>query len=101
MQQTTERQRQQWKLGLEASVDRDALLLRVARLLPNVAIIGLWLWLYRPLFDYLSIIFSRDDFRTNQIMLIGVVVLILVRTRREITFPRLDAWPQLHLPASR
>lgn len=72
---------------------------RAARLLANVSIIGLWVWLYRPLFDYLAVIFTRDDFRTNQIMLIGVVVLIVVRLRKDISRPRFDAPPQLYLPA--
>lgn len=72
---------------------------RAARLLANVVIGGLWLWLYRSVFDYLAVIFSRDDFRTNQVALVGVVVLIAVRMRREFTRPRLDAAPQLHLPA--
>jgi exosortase O len=71
----------------------------VARLLSNMAIVGLWLWLYRPLFDYLAVIFSRDDFRTNQIMLVGVVALIAIRMRKEVARPRLDARPQLNPPA--
>jgi len=61
----------------------------------NVAIIGLWLWLYRSVFDYLAIIFSREDFRTNQVLLIGVVALIFARVRKERIRPRLDAPPQL------
>ena len=27
----------------------------------NAAIIGLWIWLYRPVFDYLAVIFSREE----------------------------------------
>jgi exosortase O len=68
-------------------------------LLANTAIAGLWLWLYRPIFSYLSVIFSRDDFRTNQVMLLGVAVLIVVRMRQVFARPRLDALPQLYFPA--
>ena len=65
----------------------------------NAVIIGLWLWLYRPVFDYLAIIFSREDFRTSQFALIGVIVLIVIRARKERLYPRVDALPQLHYPA--
>lgn len=78
---------------------RKALLLRMAQLGVNGAVLGLWLWLYWPLFDYLSIIFTRDDFRFNQIVLVGVVALIVVRMRQPISRFRFDARPQLHLPA--
>jgi exosortase O len=72
---------------------------RAVHLLANAVIVGPWLWLYRSVFDYLAVIFSRDDFRTNQIVLVGVVVLIVVRMHKEFARPRLDASPQLHLPA--
>jgi exosortase O len=68
-------------------------------LLANGAILGLWLWLYWPLLDYLAVIFTRDDFRTNQVMLLGVVVLIVVCMRKGFARPRLNSLPQLHLPA--
>ena len=44
-------------------------------------------------------IFTRDDFRTNQIVLVGVVALIVLRLRKEISRPRFDALPRLYLPA--
>jgi exosortase O len=72
---------------------------RLARLLANIAIFGLWIWLYRPLFDYLAVIFTRDDFRTNQVVLVGVVALIGVRLRKGVSRLRFDALPQLHLSA--
>jgi len=87
---------------------------RAVRIVANVGVAGLWLWLYRPVFDYLAIIFAREDFRTNQIVLIGVAVLIAVRVHREYKHtsrarggcvlpgrvrPRLDAPPQLFIPA--
>jgi len=82
-----------------SSVDSKVPLLRLARLLANAAIVGLWIWLYRPLLDYLAVIFTRDDFRTNQVVLVGVVALIAVRLRKQVSRPRFDALPQLHLPA--
>jgi exosortase O len=84
---------------VRSSVDSKEPLLRLVRLLANVTIVGLWAWLYRPLFDYLAVIFTRDDFRTNQIVLVGVVALIAVRLRKQISRPRFDALPRLHLAA--
>jgi len=94
-----ERQCKLKRLCVQLAIDHNAPPLRLARLLANVAIVGLWLWLYRPLFDYLAVIFSRDDFRTNQVVLVGVIALIVFRLRRGISRPRFDALPQLHLPA--
>lgn len=36
-----------------------------------------WLWLFRPIFAYLRLIFTQTDFRTNQIALTLVLALIL------------------------
>jgi exosortase O len=68
----------------------------------NALIAGLWLWLYRPVFDYLAVIFSREDFRANQVALAGVLVLIGIRAaqaRKSRPRLRLDAAPQLSVPA--
>ncbi|MCA9932926.1 MAG: exosortase O [Ardenticatenaceae bacterium] len=56
---------------------------RTARIMTNAIIWALWLWLYWPLAAYLRVIFSREDFRTNQIILIGIVVLVISRARKE------------------
>lgn len=49
----------------------------------------LWLWLYWPVIDYLGFIFSKDDFRTNQLLLIGVAILVVIRLRqRRLSLPR-------------
>jgi exosortase O len=74
-------------------------LTRALRISTNAVIISLWLCLYRPIFDYLAIIFSREDFRTNQLMLIGVIVLIATQVRKGRLRPQADAPPQLHYPA--
>ena len=70
--------------------------LRVIPFACNVALVILWLWLFRAVFDYLAIIFTREDFRTNQLALVGVIVLFAIQFRREQTFPQLDAAPQPH-----
>jgi exosortase O len=62
----------------------------------NLLIIGLWLWLYRPVFDYLAIIFSREEFRTNQVVLVGVVLLIAAQVRKEQLRLQIDAPPHMH-----
>jgi exosortase O len=65
----------------------------------NLVVFGLWLWLYRPVFDYFSIIFTREDFRTNQWALAGVIGLIVWQARHACLRPRLDAAPRWHFPA--
>ncbi len=61
----------------------------------NTAVLILWLWLYRPVFDYLAIIFSREDFRTNQILLLGVIFLIATQIRKGGLHLQPDAAPRL------
>lgn len=65
----------------------------------NTLILILWLWLYRPVFSYLHVIFQREDFRTNQIVLIGVILLIAWQMHRDGVRPNLSATPHLHWPA--
>ncbi len=83
----------------QTDIERSMRLTRLARLAMNAVILSLWLWLYRPVFDYLAIIFSREDFRTNQIVLLGVIVLIAFQMRKGRLRPRPDASPQLYFPA--
>lgn len=78
---------------------RSARSVRVLRAGANLALVAFWLWLYRPVFDYLSIIFSREDFRTNQIVLVATLALIVLRIRKTPLCLRLDAAPQLYPPA--
>jgi exosortase O len=68
----------------------------LAALAANLAILFLWAWLYKPVYAYLRTIFTRQEFRTNQIVLLGVVALILLQARRGQF--RLALWelPQLH-----
>lgn len=55
----------------------------------------LWLWLYWPVFAYLDVIFQREDFRTNQLLLFGVCGLIVWQMRQEGVRPRFDSAPSL------
>jgi exosortase O len=65
----------------------------------NLAILGLWLWLFRPVFGYLAIIFSREDFRTNQVLLAGVILLMASQVRQGRLRLRIDSAPQVYYPA--
>lgn len=67
--------------------------------LGNLLIVGLWLWLFRPIYGHLSIIFTREDFRTNQLILIGILVLLALRLRQDRAQLQLDAPLRFHAPA--
>jgi len=67
--------------------------------LVNLLIVGLWLWLFRPIYGHLSIIFTREDFRTNQLILIGILVLLILRLRQDRTRVQLDAPLRFYGPA--
>src|SRR4030067_1648437 len=66
-------------------------------LLANAGILGLWTWLFRPVFPYLSIIFTRQEFRTNQIVLLAVLALIAFQVRSGRFKFSLGNLPQLNL----
>lgn len=84
-------QSRRWRLGTPWS-DAHAHWLQLAF---NTAILGLWVALFRSTLSYLFVIFTREDFRTNQLLLLGVLALIVYRLRREATPLRLDAAPRL------
>lgn len=69
------------------------------RLAANLSLLLLWAVLYRPVYPYLATIFTRQEFRTNQIALLAVVALIGVQIRRGNLRLTPFALPQLHLPA--
>lgn len=56
-----------------------------------------WIWLYRALGDYLGVIAAREDFRTNQLVLLGVVALIVLQVRAGRMPLTFSAWPQWRL----
>ena len=61
----------------------------------NFLIIGVWLYLYLPLLDYFQIIFTREDFRTNQIILIGLILITVQRFQQQKRKSGIDAPPKL------
>ena len=82
-----------WRLHLNWA-DRSGSLLPT--LVMNLVVIGGWFTLYRPLYAYLGIIFTREDFRTNQILLVGLLLLLVHHLWQERpSFPLLNA-PQFH-----
>ena len=72
---------------------------RIGHIATNLLLFALWLWLYWPVMDYLAVIFSREDFRTNQVLLLGVVGLIAVQVRQGGIQARLDELPRIYWPA--
>ncbi|MCA9924704.1 MAG: archaeosortase/exosortase family protein, partial [Anaerolineales bacterium] len=63
----------------------------------NVLILAAWLWLFSPLANYLTVIFSREDFRTNQILLVGIIILLIVQMHKGSLRLKPDAPPQWRL----
>jgi exosortase O len=68
----------------------------VAIIAANIALLALWLWLYRAVYPYLGVIFTAQEFRTNQIILVGVLALIIYQVRRGELHPRLNSLPQFY-----
>ena len=48
----------------------------------NAAILALWLWLFLPVYSYLATIFTRQEFRTNQVVLLAALALVAMQVRR-------------------
>jgi exosortase O len=71
---------------------------RLGRMAVNLSLAALWIWLYWAVFGYFQIIFSREEFRTNQIVLVIVLILFFVQFRRERWRPRLDVLPHIFWP---
>jgi exosortase O len=65
----------------------------------NAVILTAWLLLYRPVFAYLGTIFTREEFRTNQIVLLAVLVLIGTRIHQARIQLRLSTAPRMNGPA--
>lgn len=62
----------------------------------NLLLVATWLWLFRGLGGYLAIIFTREDFRTNQIVLLLVLLLIGNQLWQEKVSVPLDQLPYPH-----
>lgn len=68
----------------------------------NAAVIVAWLWLFHSVIPFLGIIATQEDFRTNQLALFGVLILVGAHLWRNQFQPRVDApmrlfWPGLAL----
>jgi len=79
-------------------VRQAASLRRAGKAVMNLGMLALWAWLYHPVFQYLAVLFSREEFRTNQIVLAAVSCLLLYRAWRSRVRPRLDIGPHLFWP---
>jgi len=71
---------------------------RLGRVAVNMTLLALWGWLYWAVFGYFRIIFSHEEFRTNQIILAIVLILFLVQFRQERWRLRLDVLPHVFWP---
>src|SRR5687768_3611737 len=58
-------------------------------------VVALWFWLFRGIYDYLAIVFTREDFRTSQLVLLGAVGLVVARARQERWRLGGGGWPRL------
>lgn len=72
---------------------------RPGQLTANLVLIGLWLFLFRPIYPYIGTIFTRQEFRLNQFALLGVIGLLIYQVRKNGLGLRLGAAPALHAPA--
>ncbi len=57
----------------------EKLISHPGRLLLTLVVWSAWLWLYTPTLVHLRHIFTIEDFRTNQILLVGIVGLLVYR----------------------
>lgn len=80
-------------------IDHSSFRPKAVSLLVNGILIFLLLYLYRGVYPYLGVIFTRQEFRTNQIVLLGVVILIIIQVRKGDLRPQLFTPPQLYIPA--
>ena len=71
---------------------------RLGRIAVNISLAALWIWLYWAVFGYFRVIFSHEEFRTNQIILVIVLILFFVQFRQERWRPRLDVLPHIFWP---
>jgi len=67
--------------------------------LANTALLALWVFLYRAIYPYFAILFTREEFRTNQIVLLGAAALIVYQVRKGGLKMHLGELPRLHRPA--
>ncbi len=73
--------------------------MRITSGIVNGAIVALWVVLFAPIYDNLAVIFTREDFRTSQIALIGALILIAFRLKRRPFHFRIDTPIHTYPPA--
>jgi exosortase O len=76
----------------------EPLIPRLGRIAVNGLLLALWVWLYWAVFDYFRVIFTSGEFRTNQIVLAMVMVLVFVQFRKERWRPHIDVLPHIFWP---
>jgi hypothetical protein len=69
------------------------------RITANITLLFIWFWFYRPVYSYLRVIFTREEFRSNQVVLLAVIFLIFLQVRKGDLRPRFNELPQLYFPA--
>jgi len=78
--------------------EREPIWPRLGRVAVNISLVVLWIWLYWAEFGYFKVIFSREEFRTNQIILMVVLILFIIQFRRDRWQPKIDVRPQIFWP---
>lgn len=73
-----------------------ALRRRPGQLTANLLLLGLWLFLFRPVYPYLGTIFTRQEFRLNQFALMGVIGLLIYQARKHGLGLHFGTAPALH-----
>lgn len=76
-------------------IERRPLISKIQFIL-NGLILLVWLWLFRPIYPYLTTIFTRQDFRTNQIVLALLVAIFIYKAREEGLHIDFNHKPQPH-----
>ena len=69
------------------------------RITANITLLFIWFWFYRPVYSYLRVIFTREEFRSNQVVLLLDKYSIFFAKRRAPFRPRFNELPQLYFPA--
>lgn len=64
----------------------------------NLLLLALWVRLYWPVFQYLAVLFTREEFRTNLIVLASVIALLLYHARKIKLRLQPGASPGLFVP---
>lgn len=64
----------------------------------NLTLLVAWIWLFWPVFQYLKVLFTGEEFRTNQIVLLLVTGLLIYQARKLHLRPDPAAAPHLYIP---